>query len=139
MSDPPAFDLDQAFFFLEQLDEQGRTAMTLVCMLLDEVHRGALDRAARAEWALGRLSAWACEVGLTIDTSEVLAEWDDRSESALAPLTQRYYAQLSERAAEIKDLRARLDELAGEREELKLRAERAERALLHLRPKGQRS
>jgi hypothetical protein len=137
--EPPAFDLDEAFFALEQLDDQGRLALTLVCALLDEVHQGALRRAARAEWALGRLSGWACEAGLTVDPSEVLAEWDDRSEPALAPLTHRYHVQLSERVAEVKALRDQLDELMGEREQLSMRAEQAQRALLHLHPKDRKS
>lgn len=139
MSDPPTFNLDQAFFFLEQLDEQGRTALTLVCMLLDEVHDGALRRAARAEWALQQLNAWACEVGISVDPPEVLAEWDDNAEPPFAPLTHRYHAELSQRVAETQDLRAQLNELLGEHEQLTLRAERAERALLHRRAKGRKS
>jgi hypothetical protein len=139
MSDPPPFDLDQAFFFLEQLDEQGRTALSLVCTLLDEVHQGALRRAARAEWALGRLSGWTCEVGITVDPSELLAEWDERNEPPLRPLADRYHTELSKRTAEVRTLRAQRDELLAEREELTLRAERAERALLHLHPENRQS
>jgi hypothetical protein len=136
MSDPPLFDLDQAFFFLEQLDEQGRTALALVCTLLDEVHQGAQRRAARAEWAMGRLSAWACEVGIIVEPSEVLAEWDERNEPAPTPLAHRYHALLSVRTAEVGDLLAQRNELLAEREELTLRAERAERALLQQHPEN---
>jgi hypothetical protein len=131
-------DLDEAFFALEQLDAQGRKALVLAGMMWEELYRDALAQADKSKYLLERLHKWAADWGLTFDMSKASAPWEAPHDRPLAVLSRRYYAQLSERTAELEDLRARLDDALDGREQAEIRAEQAERALLHLRHRGKK-
>jgi hypothetical protein len=132
-------DLDEAFFALEQLDGEGRKALVLCGQIWEETYRSAVLRAEKAEWLQQRVHQWASGWGLTFDTSKAAAHWEAEHDRPVPVLGIHLQALLSQRREEIDELRKRLDEALDGREQAEIRADQAERALLHLRHKGRKS
>ena len=123
------FDLDESFHALQSLDAQGRLALQLAGKIYEEVHGDALSRADQAEYLLRRLSQKATDLGLGFDLDREMREWELLRRHPVTPLTRRYLAELSERSEQLRDLRARLDDVLDSREKAELRAEQAEALL----------
>ena len=122
-------DIDEAFAALKQLDEDGRKALSVACMMWEEKWREATARAEKAEWLLGRLHEWAAGWGLIFDVSKAAAHWDTQHDGQPSLLTTWFEAHVQATGKELQGLRTRLDDALDGREQAEIRAEQAERAL----------
>jgi len=125
----PMADIDEAFAALKQLDEDGRKALSVACMMWEEKWREATARAEKAEWLLGRLHEWAAGWGLIFDVSKAAAHWDAQHDGQPSLLTTWFEAHVQATGKELQGLRTRLDDALDGREQAEIRAEQAERAL----------
>jgi len=126
-------DLDAAFDALEHLDEKARQALQLSGAMYEEMYLSADARAEKAEWLLERLHTWAAQWGLVFDLKAASEHWDAHYPRPQTVLVSRYHTLLLERGDEVRELKRRLDEVLDDREQLEIRAEKAERELDELK------
>ena len=122
-------DIAEAFSALEHLDRDGQKALNIATMALKEKLPTATARARRAEWLLRRLDRWASGWGLEFDLEGATARYDREHPQEPATLSPWFESHV---AAELHDLRARLNDALDGRETAEMRAEAAEMQLTKL-------
>ena len=131
-------DIEEAFNALRYLDDNGRQALSVACMMWEEKWRDATARAEKADWLLERLHEWAAGWGLIFDVSKAAAHWDAEHERQPSLLVSWFGAHVQATGREPQDLRKRLDDALDGRGRAEVRAEAAEGELKRLRTEGAR-
>src|SRR5450756_1890260 len=131
--EPAMTSMDAAFAALDQLDDQGRLALRVSGQMYEELYLAADARAERAEFLVERFHTWASQWGLIFDLKAAEEHWDAHHPRPQTVLVSRYHTLLLERGDEVRELKRRLDEVLDDREQLEIRAEKAERELDELK------
>jgi hypothetical protein len=126
-------DFGEAFAALETLDAKGQQALDVASTMWGELYGAAIARAEKSEFLLARLHDWAQGFGLDFDMGRASLGWDKRHPRTEPVVISGYHTMLIERGAEVRELRARLDEVLDDREQLELRLEAAQGELKRLR------
>jgi hypothetical protein len=126
-------DFSEAFAALETLDAKGQQAVEIASAMWGELYGAAIARAEKSEWLLARLHDWAQGFGLDFDMSRASMSWDQLHARTEPVVISGYHTLLIEKGAELRELRARLDEVLDHREQLELRLEAAQGELKRLR------